>query len=139
MRALTAVAGLFGLVLVIAGAAGAHQLAAGTADATIRSNWDSAMLYGFVHVLAALACVALPFGRLWRTVAGWLFLAGVLLFSFSILARWSVYLSGSEFQLNAIGMLAPVGGISFMLGWVALMLSAILAGKQTVFIGEKAP
>ncbi|MDT8450601.1 MAG: DUF423 domain-containing protein [Wenzhouxiangellaceae bacterium] len=49
--------------------------------------------------------------------AGWLFVAGTLLFSFSI---YAAALAG----MRALTWVTPVGGIAFMLAWLELALAA---------------
>jgi uncharacterized membrane protein YgdD (TMEM256/DUF423 family) len=130
MRVLIIAAAVCGLALVIAGAAGGHASAFGltaTSEAVFRDGivrrvaWDSAMLLGFAHVLAALLACALPLGPM-RVWAGWAFLAGVVFFSFALLAKAFVEMGGGSAPL---GMFAPVGGICFMIGWVLLLVSAV--------------
>jgi uncharacterized membrane protein YgdD (TMEM256/DUF423 family) len=149
MRILMAAACGCGLALVIAGAAGGHALNPGTAkvaaapevvyayDAvleSIRRTWESAMLFGFVHVLAAFAAAASPLGKV-RLWAGWAFLAGVVLFSFTLQVRvFGQFLNSFERDqpadpLGALGMVAPFGGLAFMAGWVLLAIVAALKPK----------
>ena len=76
MRALIVAASLLGLLLVAAGAAGAH-----TVPIDAGPRWQSAILYGFVHALAAAVSAILPFRSRLQIVAGWCFVAAVVLFS----------------------------------------------------------
>lgn len=130
MRTLLIVAASLGLLLVAAGAAGGHAAAFGLTSDDIslmhaglarRIAWDSAMTFGFAHVLAALVVAALPLGRM-RLWAGWAFLAGVVLFSLALLAKTFIERSGGGAPM--LGMTAPVGGLCFMLGWGMLIVSA---------------
>jgi len=132
MRLLILAAVACGLLLVIAGAAGGHAAAFGltaTSEAVFRegivrrATWDSAMTLGFAHVLAALLACALPLGPL-RVWAGWAFLAGVVFFSFALLAKTFIENGGGSAPL---GMFAPIGGVCFMLGWVLLLATALRA------------
>jgi uncharacterized membrane protein YgdD (TMEM256/DUF423 family) len=136
MRVLIIAAVVCGLLLVIAGAAGGHASAFGltaTSEAVFREGvirrvaWDSAMLLGLVHVLAALLACALPLGPM-RVWGGWAFLAGVVFFSFALLTKAFIEMRGGSAPL---GMLAPVGGVSFMIGWVLLLVSAVRAKPAT--------
>jgi uncharacterized membrane protein YgdD (TMEM256/DUF423 family) len=113
IRIWLAMAGLGGLVSVAAGALGAH--AAG--DPKTAELLRTGALYGMVHAVALLAVIAMAqgpaAGRIAITVAGWTFTAGIIMFSFSLFGlaagapRW-------------LGWITPLGGIGFMLGWVAL-------------------
>jgi uncharacterized membrane protein YgdD (TMEM256/DUF423 family) len=123
MRALTVAVSVCGLVLVAAGASGAHMVPVESA-----SRWDGALLYGFVHTLAALgAALFSRRGRLSRA-SGWAFIAGVLLFSGVQIAK-ALTASGGVSPLDGLTMLVPAGGVAFMLGWILLGLAALLGGR----------
>jgi uncharacterized membrane protein YgdD (TMEM256/DUF423 family) len=86
----------------------------------------TAIDYQFWHSLG-LAGVALlidrfPAGRGLR-LAGWLLVAGIVLFSGSIFAD---RLAGFEL----LGQLAPTGGLCLMAGWLALAWSALRLGTR---------
>lgn len=126
MRALIFVTGLLGFALVVAAATGAHSIladirAADPASPVLR-QWDQAILFGFVHVLASLGSAVAPTHERAHTIAGWLFVAGVVLFSFVQLAR----IAGVALP----GMLVPVGGVALIAGWVVLAASALLAKRS---------
>ncbi len=74
------------------------------------------------HALALLG-VALA-GR-WSgatiQVAGWLFVAGVLVFSGSL---YLLVLTGQRW----LGAVTPLGGVALLAGWLALALAALRAG-----------
>jgi uncharacterized membrane protein YgdD (TMEM256/DUF423 family) len=121
MQVLIVAAAACGLLLVAAGAAGAHLIAPSDAD-----RWDSALLYGFVHTLAALAAALLPQRSRLQLVSGALFVAGTVMFSgVQIVRMMTSGETGSP--LDVLTMLVPVGGIAFMLGWV--MLGAVALTK----------
>lgn len=127
MRALVVAASVCGLVLVAAGAIGAHAV---PVEATGR--WDGALLYGFVHTLAALVAALLPFRTRIQLASGWAFMAGVVLFSGVQIAKMMSASNGAS-PFDALTMLVPVGGLAFMAGWLLLGLSALLsrgAGKD---------
>lgn len=123
MNATIAIAAGFGLLLTVAGALGAHALADGSTE--LRETWDSALLFGFVHVLAAILANLFSYHRTFARFAGWAFLVGVTLFSLTLLAATAAKLEALPASLSEIGALAPVGGVSFMLGWLILMISAL--------------
>ena len=93
------------------GAYAAH----GVADAHAQSNLQMASLYAFGHGIA-LAALAAGTTRALGRVALYVLLLGSLLFCGSLV-------------LNAIAgvssRLAPVGGISMMLGWVLWAIDAL--------------
>jgi len=107
-------AALVGFVSVAAGAFAAHGIADPRAQELLRTG----ALYGFVHALATLACAPLiGLGAARARFAPGFFLAGVLLFSGSLIAlafgapRW-------------IGAVTPFGGLSFLAGWLTLAWAA---------------
>jgi uncharacterized membrane protein YgdD (TMEM256/DUF423 family) len=55
-------------------------------------------------------------------VAGWAFVAGILLFSGSL---YLLVLTGTRW----LGAITPFGGIAFLLGWCLLALGALRAGS----------
>jgi uncharacterized membrane protein YgdD (TMEM256/DUF423 family) len=88
--------------------------------------WETAVLYGFVHTLAGLGAAIAPLqGRL-KLAAGWVFLAGVVLFSGIQIAR----LLAAPGTLDGLTPLVPVGGIAFMLGWILLGVAALTARRS---------
>jgi uncharacterized membrane protein YgdD (TMEM256/DUF423 family) len=101
------------------GAFGAHALE-GQLSAQQITWWHKAVNYQGLHSLALLATgllalTAPPSGALkW---AGWLFLAGILLFSGSL---YALALSG----IRSLGMLTPFGGLAFIAGWACLAIAA---------------
>lgn len=118
-------AALNGAMAVGTGAYASHALAA---QPQAQEWFRIAGQYQMAHALALVLLVALG-GRIgegrtgWLAlrVAGWLFVAGILLFC------------GTLYALGTVGplpvpMTAPAGGWSFMLGWLALAVAALRAG-----------
>lgn len=96
---------------VAAGAFGAHGLAARVSEADL-ATWRTAALYHMVHALALVALGAT--GRLQQAQpAGWLLLAGILVFSGSL---YVLVLS----QQRWLGAVTPIGGLAFIAGWLVL-------------------
>lgn len=120
MKSLVIVAVVCGCSLVAAGAAGAHLIPIEAAK-----QWDAALLYGFVHTLAALAAAFAPFpGRL-SSASGWAFIAGVVLFS-GIQIATMIASGGGASAPEALSMLVPIGGMAFMAGWLLLGAAALM-------------
>jgi uncharacterized membrane protein YgdD (TMEM256/DUF423 family) len=109
---------LSGLVSVAAGAFGAHALRA-RLPPDLLAVFETGARYQMYHALALLA-VAWAAGR-WPgplvTWAGWLFLAGTLLFSGSL---YALALTGARW----LGAVTPLGGLCFLAGWLCLGLAA---------------
>jgi uncharacterized membrane protein YgdD (TMEM256/DUF423 family) len=99
---------------VAAGAFGAHALR-GRLAPDLLAAFETGVRYHLIHALALLA-VAWATTR-WpgraTNVAGWLFLAGTVLFSGSLYA-----LSASG--IRALYAITPLGGVAFIAGWMAL-------------------
>ncbi|RYG35620.1 MAG: DUF423 domain-containing protein, partial [Burkholderiales bacterium] len=114
-----------GLLLVAAGAAGAHTI---PIDAT--RQWDSALLFGFVHAIAAIIAATLPFRSTLQLISGWFFVLSVVLFSGVQMGR--IMLAGIPSHptpLDNLTFLIPIGGIAFIVGWLLLGLSAAFAPR----------
>jgi len=83
--------------------------------------YHTAVQYHFWHALAllgvALASTHLP-DSLWLRSAGWLFVAGLLLFCGSLY----VLAFGAPRQT---GLLTPLGGLCFILAWLAFAGAAL--------------
>ena len=104
---------------VALGAFGAHALR-GQLDARMTAVWQNAVQYHAWHALALLGVGGLlahwPEKR-GLARAGWLFVAGIVLFSGSL---YAVALTG----FRGLGMITPVGGTAFLVGWGFLICSA---------------
>lgn len=99
---------------VAAGAFGAHALRA-RLTAELLSVFETGVRYHLIHALALLAAAwaATRWPEAAVNTAGWLFVAGTLLFSGSL---YGLSLSG----LRALGAVTPLGGIAFIAGWLTL-------------------
>ena len=106
------------LVAVAAGAFGAHGLRARlTPD--LLAVFETAARYQMYHALGLLA-VAWAVSRWPGTLpvwAGWLFVAGTVLFSGSL---YIMVLTGTRWW----GAVTPLGGVAFLAGWLCLVLAA---------------
>lgn len=117
-------AAVSGFITVALGAFGAHGLAALLGDRM--DTWQTAVHYQMFHTAALLVLgllmlqSGLPAGLLKATA--WCFLAGILVFS------GSLYLL-SVTGIGRLGMITPLGGLAFLVGWLTLGL-AVLRGGQ---------
>ena len=87
--------------------------------------WDTAVQYHLIHALA-LAFAGTLQNRSEGTapvVAAWGFALGVLLFSGSL---YLLALGGPSF----FGPITPLGGVAFIVGWLALAASAVGRSEQ---------
>ena len=103
-------AGATGALGVLLGAFGAHGLKDVVTDPHLLEVWETAARYHLLHALA-LCAVAVHPGK--PRVAGILFLVGIALFSGSL---YAMTLTG----VRVLGAITPLGGLSFIGGWVAL-------------------
>ncbi|HEU5041097.1 MAG TPA: DUF423 domain-containing protein [Gemmatimonadales bacterium] len=105
-------------IAVGAGAFGAHALRA-RLDPAMLAVFETGARYQMYHALGLLA-VAWAVARwpgVWAGWAGWLFVAGTLLFSGSL---YGLALSGVRW----LGAITPLGGVAFLAGWICLALAA---------------
>ncbi len=103
------------LIAVVLGAFGAHGLK-GRLTTEMLNAFEVGVRYQIYHALALLA-VAWAFSRWPRaevTAAGWLFVAGTIIFSGSL---YLLSLTGVRW----IGAITPIGGVAFLLGWLSLI------------------
>jgi uncharacterized membrane protein YgdD (TMEM256/DUF423 family) len=118
---------------VALGAFGSHALRA-RLTAERLATFETGVRYQLWHALALFAVVFVrsvqPVGsvsatymipsseNLFGAVAGWLFVAGIVLFSGSL---YALAVTG----VRRWGAVTPFGGLCFLLGWLALALAAI--------------
>lgn len=99
---------------VVLGAFGAHSLK-NRLSPEMLNIFEVGVRYHMYHALAliavAWASVRWPSGSI--IAAGWLFLAGTIIFS------GSLYLL-SMTGLRWLGAITPIGGAAFLLGWLLL-------------------
>lgn len=106
---------------VLLGAFGAHALR-GRLDAAAMEWWHTAVEYQLWHALALALAVHAGRGRAGR-IAEVAFAIGIVLFSGSLYAlalgapRWC-------------GAITPLGGIGFVVGWIALGRSLSLSERS---------
>jgi len=114
-----ALAAASGFVAVAAGAFGAHGLE-GRVGAAELAAFQAGARYQMYHALAliAVAWLAGQYPSAAVGVAGWAFVAGTILFSGSL---YVLGLTGSR----ALVLLTPLGGVAFLIGWVALLIAAL--------------
>ena len=109
------IAGVLGALGVLLGAFGAHGLEARVDDPEQLEWWQTAARYHLVHAVALLGVAAHP-GK--TDIAGWLFVAGMVLFCGSL---YTMGLTGTRW----LGAITPLGGLCFIGGWIALALARV--------------
>src|SRR5215212_1849194 len=110
-----AVAAFLGVTL---GAFGAHGLR-GRLSPEMFAVFQTGVQYHIYHALALLIVSAIM-GRMggWLIqTAGWMFVAGIVLFSGSL---YVLAITG----MTILGAVTPIGGVAFLLGWACLAFAA---------------
>ncbi len=130
---------VFGLVAVLLGAFGSHAVRSKLSPERAQT-FETGVRYQMWHAFALFAVVLLGSIRFvglgggganeltifedtfgWPALlAGWLFVAGVVLFS------GSLYLLALS-DRRGWGIVTPIGGVCLVLGWLALVLEASVA------------
>jgi len=110
-----------GFLGVVFGAFGAHALRSRLSPEML-AVFETAVRYQMYHAFAVLI-VAAGVGHIGTArllvMAGWFFLAGVLLFSGSL---YALALTG----VGTLGIVTPIGGLLFIIGWACLGLFALV-------------
>ncbi|MES2679090.1 MAG: DUF423 domain-containing protein [Bacteroidota bacterium] len=122
--------GFLGALAVGLGALGAHflkgKLDTGLITTDLINGFDTGVKYQVYHVLAMLMIVILKgtYTSKWLGRAYQFFLWGIILFSGSLYFLCTRNLLGAEW-LKFLGPVTPIGGLSFVAGWICLSLSAL--------------
>ncbi|ASK62031.1 hypothetical protein CFK37_07595 [Virgibacillus phasianinus] len=103
-----------GFLAVALGAFGAHGLEDKLSEKAL-GTWDKAVTYQMFHTMALLVTGLLlakfqSGGMIW---AGWLFFAGIVLFSGSLYTY-------STTGIKVFALITPLGGVAFLAGWILL-------------------
>jgi uncharacterized membrane protein YgdD (TMEM256/DUF423 family) len=122
MRLWLCVGAANGFIAVAIGAFAAHGLD-GQAWQGARQWVETGAQYQMAHALALLAVAVLSgraegAARRWLAVAGWCFLAGLVLFSGGLFLMALAGVAG-------LGAVVPVGGLAFLAGWAALFTAGL--------------
>lgn len=106
---------------VMAGAFGSHALRSRLAPDML-NVFEIAVRYQLIHALGllAVAWAATRWPGAAVNAAGWLFIAGIVLFSGSLYLLTVVGTRG-------LGIITPIGGVLMMAGWASLAWAALSA------------
>jgi len=101
------------------GAFGAHGLR-NTLSAADLATFETGVRYQMYHGLAllAVAWAATQWESAMVVVAGWMFVAGIVLFSGSL---YMLVITGPRW----LGAVTPLGGVAFLIGWALLAWTAV--------------
>src|SRR4051812_30099725 len=116
-------AALAGFTGVATGAFGAHALKSHL-EPDLLAVFEIGVRYQMYHAFALVAA-AWGWSR-WNhrafVVAGWMFVAGIVVFSGSL---YVLALTGTRW----LGAITPFGGLAFLTGWACLFVGALRAGR----------
>ena len=107
------------LIAVITGAFAAHTLKSKLSPDMFQV-FEVAVRYQMYHALGliAVAWAASQWSSQLITASGWLFVAGIVIFSGSL---YILSLTGVRW----LGAITPIGGVAFIIGWGCLLWTAI--------------
>jgi uncharacterized membrane protein YgdD (TMEM256/DUF423 family) len=117
-RLFFALGALLAFIGVGLGAFAAHGLKA-RLDPTLLATFEVGVRYHLYHALALLAVgwAATRWPGTAVNASGWLFVAGIVVFSGSL---YALSLSGVRW----LGAITPLGGLAFLAGWLCLAWAA---------------
>jgi len=133
-RRMTAVAAVIGALGVLIGAFGAHGLEnyltarfdlSPETLARRSEQFDVAVRYHLVHAAAMLALCALP-----SLSAGYFNTAAALMIVGALLFSGSLYVLVAT-NTTWLGMITPIGGISWVVAWAVIAIGALRSPKPT--------
>jgi uncharacterized membrane protein YgdD (TMEM256/DUF423 family) len=119
-RTFIIVGALVMFLAVALGAFGAHALEDYFSEKLdLKSSYETAVRYQMIHGLAIfiVAWLVSRWDSSLLSTAGWLFLAGIILFS------GSLYIMSLTDQ-RWLGAVTPIGGLAFLAGWLLVAISA---------------
>ena len=109
----------FAFLSVMLGAFGAHALR-GKLEPRMLEVFETGVRYQMYHAFAliatAWALLQWPSGV--AHIAGWFFVAGIVIFSGSL---YGLTLTG----MRGLGAVTPLGGLMFLAGWLCLVWTVI--------------
>ena len=117
-------AAIFAALSVVLGAFAAHALK-DVLDATQHKTFETAVRYQMYHALAMIFCALYLKQDSLKIVyyAAMFFGFGIILFSGSLYALIFLIIFNIE-GLKFIGAITPLGGLSFIIGWILIAKSA---------------
>jgi uncharacterized membrane protein YgdD (TMEM256/DUF423 family) len=101
---------------VAAGAFGAHGLRE-RLERPMLDVFETGARYHLIHAIGMVLCGVIALGGMTGArTAGWILMAGIVLFS------GSLYLLA--LTKAPVGPITPIGGVAFLVGWIWLAVSA---------------
>lgn len=114
-KVLVVVSGILGFLAVSFGAFGAHILK-DKISAEFLIVFQTGVLYHFIHTIVITIIAIVNERRFFK--AAIFMIIGIILFSFSLY----IY---SVTQIKVFAMITPLGGISFLIGWLMIIIEGM--------------
>jgi len=114
-KVLIIISGILGFLAVSFGAFGAHALK-DKISAERLSIFQTGVLYHLIHTVVVLVITIAGDNRFVK--AAIFLIAGIVLFSFSL------YIYAIT-QIKLFAMITPIGGISFLVGWLLIVIEGV--------------
>lgn len=125
VRTTILLAGIAGLTGVLAGSFGAHGLRAKLSPEMLEV-FETGARYHLIHAVALLALGGFMAASSRSTIlnwTAWLFALGIIVFSGSL---YALAITGHKW----LGMITPLGGSMFIIGWLCVIVFAIRAAPS---------
>lgn len=118
------IGGIMAMTAVLLGAFGAHALKKKFTEDQ-QQSFETGVRYQFYHALALLSIgFAQQAGIIATGVYIWFFLAGTILFSFSIYGLCLTAAFGTR-KWKFLGPITPLGGSLLVVGWLLLIIKML--------------
>ena len=129
-KSFLSIAAVLGALSVALGAFAAHRLKEIVSPEAV-AVFETGVRYQFYHVFALLfvGLVSDRVSNRWVVWAGNCFIMGIVLFCGSLYALTALAIAESTHRTLA-GIMTPVGGVFFILGWVFLYLGVAKKGEE---------
>ena len=121
MNPLLTLSAVFGLLAVLIGAFGAHGIENSLPEQLI-ARYQTGVEYHFYHSLALFGVAILASKS--RFISSWLWISAIAFSVGIVLFSGSLYLYAIT-GIYQFGMVTPLGGLAFIVGWGALMIFSL--------------
>lgn len=118
-------ASFFGVLAVVLGAFGAHGLEGKVSEYQLET-WKTANQHHFYHTFALLFISTFSRAKSQSIRVSFIaFTVGILLFSGSLYLLSVRDILGLGGATSILGPITPLGGLSFIVGWIGLFVAAV--------------
>ncbi len=113
---------VFGFLAVALGAFGAHALEDLLVENGYKDVWETGVHYQMFHAVAIMVIGVLMSKNIIGNVKS-LRVAGTAMLIGTILFSGSLYVMALT-KITVLGAITPIGGVAFLVGWIAVVMSA---------------